>query len=54
VAKDKEKLPTIYVRDVPDDLYFRVKVQALREKTTLRQLVFKALHEYLDRHEKRG
>jgi len=54
VAKDTEKLPTIYVRDVPEDLYFRVKVQTLREKTTLRELVFKALYEYLDRHEKKG
>ncbi len=53
-AKDKEKLPTIYVRDVPYGLYFRVKVQALREKTTLRELVFQALKEYLDRHEKKG
>ena len=49
MAKGKEKLPTIYVRDVPDDLYFRVKVQVLREKTTLRELVFKALEEYLER-----
>lgn len=52
MAEDKEKLPTIYIRNFPEGLYIRVKVHVLRKRTTLREVVIKALKEYLDRHEK--
>ena len=52
MAEEKEKLPTIYIRNFPEGLYIRVKVHVIRERTTLRELTIKALEEYLDRHEK--
>jgi plasmid stability protein len=48
-------MAVINIRGVPDDLHVRVKVQAAKESIPLRELVMKALEEYLDRHErKRG
>lgn len=47
-------MSTIYVRDVPEGLHLKAKIQALKEKTTLRELTIKALSEYLERHEKKG
>jgi predicted HicB family RNase H-like nuclease len=40
---------TIYIREFPDDLHKEAKIQAAREETTLRELVIKALTEYLRR-----
>ena len=40
-------MATLYVRDVPQDLHSRVKIQAIKERMTLRALVLKALEEYL-------
>ena len=44
-------MAVINIRGVPDDLHIRVKVQAARESIPLRELVIKALEQYLDRHE---
>jgi len=47
VAEEKEKLPTIYIRNFPEGLYIRVKVHVVRERTTLREVVIQALEDYL-------
>ena len=47
-------MPTVYIRDFPEDLHLRAKIHALKEKTTLRELTIEALEEYLDSHEKKG
>ena len=47
MAEEKEKLPTIYIRNFPEGLYIRVKVHVVRERTTLREVVIQALEDYL-------
>ena len=42
------------IKDFPDDLHRQVKIQAAIEGVTLRDLVFKALREYLERVKKKG
>jgi hypothetical protein len=42
-------MPTVYVRDFPEDLHLRLKIQVLKEKTTLRELVIKVVEEYLEK-----
>ena len=42
-----ERMAVINIREVPDDLHTRVKVQAAKERITLRELVIRALEEYL-------
>ena len=41
------------LRDMPDDLHRRAKVQAAMEGITLKDLVIKALEEYLKKKKKR-
>ena len=40
---------TVYLRNFPEDLHHKATVQAAIEKTTLRDLMAKALREYLRR-----
>ena len=40
-------MAVINIREVPDDLHTRVKVQAAKERITLRELVIRTLEEYL-------
>ena len=40
-------MATVYLRDFPEDLHHRAKVYAVKEKTTLKALIIKALTEYL-------
>ena len=42
-------MPTVYIRDFPEDLHIRAKIQALKEKTTLKELTIKALEQYLEK-----
>ena len=42
-------MATIYLRDFPEDLHLRAKVQAAKNKTTLKAIVIKALETYLER-----
>jgi len=42
-------MATVYMRDFPGDLHKRAKMQAVREETTLKEIVIKALTEYLER-----
>ena len=38
---------TINLRDVPEDLHRRAKVQAAKEDTTIKGLIIRLLEEYL-------
>lgn len=42
------------VKDFPDDLHHRAKIQAAVEKTSLKGLIIKALEEYLKKAKKKG
>jgi predicted HicB family RNase H-like nuclease len=37
------------MRDFPEDLHTRAKIQAAREKTTMKEIVIRALTEYLEK-----
>jgi len=37
----------IYLKDFPDDLHTRLKVQAAVEKTTMKDLIIRLIEEYL-------
>jgi len=45
---------TVYVRNFPDDLHQRARLQAVKENTTLREIIMKALEEYLKTVKKKG
>ena len=47
-------MAVINIRDVPEDLYIRAKIYAVKKRFTLKALVIAALKEYLDRHEGKG
>ena len=40
---------SVNIRDFPEDLHHKAKIQAAVEKMTLKQLMIKALTEYLER-----
>jgi len=37
----------IIIRNFPEDLHMRAKLQAVKERTTLKEIVIKALEQYL-------
>ena len=39
----------IYIKEFPDDLHTRLKVQAAVEKTTMKDLIIRLLEEYLQK-----
>jgi len=46
-------MATIYLRDFPDDLHRRVKIQAATETTTMKDLIIRLLEEYLDKADRK-
>jgi predicted HicB family RNase H-like nuclease len=40
---------SVNIRDFPEELHHKAKIQAAVEKTTLKELMIKALTEYLER-----
>jgi hypothetical protein len=44
---------SVNLRDFPEELHYRAKIQAAVEKTTLKDLFIKALTEYLEKKEER-
>lgn len=42
-------MATIYLREFPEELHHKAKIQAAIEKTTLKDLVVKALEAYLEK-----
>ena len=47
-------MATIYLRDFPDDLHHRLKVQAVKERTTLKEIIIRLTTEYLKAGKKGG
>lgn len=46
-------MATINLRDFPDDLHQAAKIKAAVEKTTLREIIIRALRQYVGLPEKR-
>lgn len=44
-----EKMRAVLIKNFPDDLHHKAKVQAALEQTTLKDLFAKAMREYLRR-----
>jgi predicted HicB family RNase H-like nuclease len=44
-----KKIKVIQMRNFPADLHKRAKIQAAKEETTLKEIVIRALTEYLER-----
>jgi hypothetical protein len=42
----------VNLKDFPDDLHHKAKIQAAIERTTIKGLIIKVLTEYLDKKEK--
>jgi len=40
---------SVLIRDFPEDLHIKAKVQAAKEQTTLKGIIIKALEQYLER-----
>jgi plasmid stability protein len=40
---------SVNIRDFPEELHHKAKIQAAVEKTTLKELMIRALAEYLER-----
>jgi predicted HicB family RNase H-like nuclease len=40
---------TIYIKTFPEDLHMRAKLQAVKEQTSLKGLIIRALEEYLEK-----
>ena len=45
-------MPQVNIRDFPEDLHHRAKVVAAMERITHRELVVRAITEYVERAEK--
>jgi hypothetical protein len=45
-------MATMYIRNFPEELQHRVKIQIAKERTTLRELVIRLIGEYLEEKEK--
>jgi plasmid stability protein len=50
-VSETEDVPTLYVRDVPDDLHRRLKVAAAQRGVSLRALVLAAVEREVERIE---
>ena len=49
MAKKDKVIASISMRNFPRELHTAAKIQAAKEQTTLREIVIKALTEYLER-----
>ncbi len=47
-------MEALYVRNFPDDLHKKARLRAVEENLTLRELIIKALEEYLKTGKKKG
>ncbi|SPF42641.1 putative 3-hydroxyacyl-CoA dehydrogenase NAD-binding protein [Syntrophobacter sp. SbD1] len=43
----------IYLKEFPDDLHHRMKVQAALEKTTMKDLIIRLVEKYLEEADQR-
>jgi len=46
-------MATLFIRDFPEDLHEKAKIRAVKEKTSLREVVSKALREYLKKSDRK-
>jgi plasmid stability protein len=46
-------MATVYLRDFPDELHHRMKVQAALEKTTMKGLIIRLLEDHLAKADQR-
>lgn len=46
-------MATLFIRDFPEDLHEKARIQAVKEKTSLREIFSKALQEYLKKADQR-
>lgn len=44
-------MATVYLRDFPEELHHKAKVQAAIEKISLKELIVRALTEYIEKKE---
>jgi hypothetical protein len=49
-----DKMKQVILKRFPEDLHYRLKVFAVVNNTTMKDVIIKALTEYLDKHEKKG
>jgi predicted HicB family RNase H-like nuclease len=54
IRQGGETMKQIIIRGVPEDLHKRAKLQAVKEDSSLKGIIIKALTEYLDREEKKA
>ena len=50
----QKDMATVFVRDFPEDLHKKAKMQALEEDMTLREFIIKTVAEYLKNVKKKG
>jgi len=43
---------TVYLRDFPEDLHYKLKIQAARERTTIKELIIRITTQYLESQDK--
>ena len=49
---EEKSMATINLRDFPDDLHQAAKIKAAVDKTTLREIIIRALEAYVKTHSK--
>ena len=52
LARGDEMAKAVLIRDFPDDLHKRARLQAVREGTSLKGIILKAVAEYLKKAER--
>jgi len=45
--RGRDDMATVYLREFPKDLHKRAKLQAVKEETSLKGIIIKALEQYL-------
>ena len=45
-------MATVYLRDFPDDLHYKLKIQAAKERTTIKELAIRITTQYLESQDK--
>ena len=54
MMREEKGMATINLRDFPDDLHQAAKIKAAMEKTTLREIIIRALEAYCKTSKKKG
>jgi hypothetical protein len=54
ISKGGDKVATVYIREFPQDLHRKAKAKAALMGISLKELMIRALTEYLKKHKKEG